>query len=410
MPQLVFFALLSAAYIFWGTLQTLSIKWADVLTATDRFQDYKYGFAHPFVQAFIMFVSEGLSLVVLGVLILVKRYVRRQKIVRGDDVALPCNPIVWMLPAGADLGASILQNMGLMLTYASVYQMLRGAVLLFVGLLSRIWLGRRFTRVECVGMFIVAVGLTLVGLSSVLGRFSSGTSNANRSPFLGSVLIVLAQVLHAYQGVCEERLVKLYRVPPLQMVGTEGFYGVGMILMLLAVFQLFPFSPFQHNIVGPIDSDTQHNMEHARVPFDDVILAFDQMWLSRSCLLSMLAYILGGFFYNTCQMTIIRHFSATNCVMVGSLRNIAVWVVALSLSRIFDEHFNVVELAGFLFLVAGNVVFQNVIPDHWWHKCYEVVLGQREGQGEHERTEDVLEVAQEGDVLSPHTIRHAANA
>ncbi|RNF04694.1 putative solute carrier family 35 member F6-like isoform X1 [Trypanosoma conorhini] len=384
MSRLAILVFLGTAYILWGTLQTVSIKWADSLTATDRFQDYRYGFAHPFVQALVMFVSESLSLGVLGVLLLVKRYVLRQAIVRGKDVALPCNPIVWMLPAGADFVASILQNTGLVLTYASVYQMLRGAVVLFVGLLSRIWLGRRFTRVECVGMAFVAVGLTLVGLSSVLSHSSTGASNANRNPILGNLLIVLAQVLHAYQGVCEERLVKLYRVHPLQMVGTEGVYGVGMALMLLAVLQLLPSSPFQHNIVGSIDTDTQLNMEHVRVPFDDVILAFDQMWQSSYCLLSMLLYILGGFFYNACQMTIIKYFSAAACVMVGSLRNITVWVVALSIPSIFDEHFNFIQLTGFCFLVAGNVLFQNVVPDHWWHSCCPVVLGTRGGQAEGE--------------------------
>ncbi|KEG06374.1 putative solute carrier family 35 member F6-like isoform X1 [Trypanosoma grayi] len=380
MPRLAFLAVLSAAYIAWGTVQSVTIKWADTLTATDRFHQYTYSFAHPFVQALVMFFSESLCLILLGALLTVKKYVRQQAIVKGEDVALPNNPIVWMLPAGADFVASIMQNAGLTLTYVSVYQMLRGAVVVFITLLSLVWLRRRFTRQEYFGVLLVTVGLTLVGLSSVL-RHSASTGaaeSANRNPFLGGLLIVVAQVMHAYQGVCEERLVKLYRVPPLQMVGTEGAYGVGMALMLLALLQLVPLEPFYHNVIDPPenDGDIANMTATLRVPYDDVILAFDQMRECTPCLLSMGLYVLGGFFYNVCQVTIIKHFSAAACVMVGSLRNVTVWAVALALPSIFEEHFSALQLLGFCFLVAGNVMFQHVIPDAWWRCCYPSMLAE----------------------------------
>ncbi|ORC93143.1 putative solute carrier family 35 member F6-like isoform X1 [Trypanosoma theileri] len=368
MASVALLAPLAAAYIAWGTVQTAAMKWAYTLAAPAapaRYGPYTYTFAHPFVQALAMFIAELLCLVVF-VAILFLRYAMHHRQPRaGVDMALPCNPTVWMLPAAADFGASVLQNVGLTLTYASVYQMLRGAVVVFIAALSYVWLHRRFSRRECIGIGVVVIGLTLVGISAIM-RPSPTTKTdsnvkvggANRNPLLGAVLIIAAQLLHAYQGVCEERLGKLYHVPPLQMVGTEGAYGVGMTLMLLSFLQLFPSAPFAHNIVGTIPDDVANATVNLLVPYDDIVLAFDQMQQNTVCLISMIIYILAGLFYNACQITIIKKFSAATCVMLGSLRNVTVWIVALALPSVFEEHFDLLQLIGFCCLVAGNVVYQ----------------------------------------------------
>ncbi|KAH9582056.1 hypothetical protein LSM04_003860 [Trypanosoma melophagium] len=129
------------------------------------------------------------------------------------------------------------------------------------------------------------------------------------------------------------------------MVGTEGAYGVGMTLMLLAVLQLFPSAPFVHNIVGDLPDGVANATADLLVPYDDVILAFDRMHYSTACLFSILIYILAGVFYNGCQVNIIKKFSAATCVMLGLLRNVT-------------EHFDALHFLGFCCLVADNVVFQ----------------------------------------------------
>lgn len=57
---------------------------------------------------------------------------------------------------------------GLNLTYASTFQMLRGAVVIFTGLLSVAFLNRRLRVYQWWGIFLVFLGLIVVGLADVI--------------------------------------------------------------------------------------------------------------------------------------------------------------------------------------------------------------------------------------------------
>lgn len=104
---------------------------------------------------------------------------------------------------------------------------------------------------------------------------------------------------------------------------------------------------------------------HDKVPYDDFILAFDQMYQSFSCRTIALIYIASGFVYNAAQMFIIKYLSAAALVMIGSLRNISVWAFCLCLPSVFGERFRVLQFIGFLFLMVGNVLFQCVWITHF---------------------------------------------
>lgn len=51
------------------------------------------------------------------------------------------------------------------MTSASSFQMLRGAVIIFTGLLSVAFLGRRLLASQWIGIFITILGLVVVGLA-----------------------------------------------------------------------------------------------------------------------------------------------------------------------------------------------------------------------------------------------------
>ncbi|KPI89243.1 hypothetical protein ABL78_1666 [Leptomonas seymouri] len=399
---------LTISCLLWGTAQTLSLKWADNIGASDDFTgpvrggtgagddvtfQLLYSFAHPITQAFFMFCGELCCFVVFVSMLAWKKYtaVRVGKyasnkcttassaLVAGEDYALPFNACVWLLPSGADFLGSIIQNIGLTLTYASVYQMLRGATVAWIAVFSYFWQGRRFTKVELWGMGFVMLGISLLGISSVFsGGASSYESERHTNLMLGNLLIISAQILQAYQVVCEERLVHLYKVPPLQMVGMEGLCGVGMTLTLLAFLQLVPTATWGHNLVAMKEFSTatgvsaiytnvtwiQQLQPALRVPYDDIVLAFAQVRGSWLCLLFILIYVPAGFFYNTCNMSIIKYVSAADAVMLSSLRNVTVWLVCLMTPSIFGERFNPAQLLGFLLILFGNVLFQRVWVTH----------------------------------------------
>lgn len=111
---------------------------------------------------------------------------------------------------------------GLNLTYASSFQMLRGmqdmgylvdylifystfflgAVIIFTGLLSTAFLGRLLKHREWLGMFTVICGLSIVGASDFIYGNGNGTSNSLNNIITGDLLIVMAQIISALQMVC----------------------------------------------------------------------------------------------------------------------------------------------------------------------------------------------------------------
>lgn len=82
---------------------------------------------------------------------------------------------------------------GLNLTTASSFQMLRGAVIIFTGLLSVAFLHSRLQGFKWLGMGLVAAGLVVVG-GSDLALGSDSTNADTNAVITGDLLIVMAQV------------------------------------------------------------------------------------------------------------------------------------------------------------------------------------------------------------------------
>ena len=122
-----------------------------------------------------------------------------------------------MIPAICDVLGTSTMYVGLNLTYVSSFQMLRGAVIIFTALLSVAFFGSKLkVYTGMVYMLTVVIGLIVVGLGDVFGE---NGSNDTHSVLAGDLLIVLAQIIAAFQMTVEQILVKGYNIPPLQEVG-----------------------------------------------------------------------------------------------------------------------------------------------------------------------------------------------
>ncbi|KAJ3485306.1 hypothetical protein NLJ89_g11911 [Agrocybe chaxingu] len=75
--------------------------------------------------------------------------------------------LLW-IPAACDLTATTLMNVGLLYTPVSIYQMTRGALVLFVGVFSVVFLRRRLWLYQWISLIIVMTGVALVGYSGSL--------------------------------------------------------------------------------------------------------------------------------------------------------------------------------------------------------------------------------------------------
>lgn len=173
------------------------------------------------------------------------------------------------LPAICDICGTTLMNVGLLFVAASIYQMTRGALVLFVGLFSVLFLKRHLSGWKWASLFIVVLGVAVVGLAGVLANKGDPTAlpgNADddnmleravlfvgkemstleyhtaAETVLGFFLIAVAQIFTATQFVLEESIMERYSMDPIQVVGWEGVFGflvtlVGMGILHAAVGQ-----------------------------------------------------------------------------------------------------------------------------------------------------------------------------
>ena len=206
-------------------------------------------FQHPVVQSGMMFLGEMLCLIPYVISFCAQRWAEHPTNAAGGGISERRRSahslravLAFSIPAACDACGTTLLNIGLFFTYASAFQMLRGTLVFFCGILTIIILRRRLHVHHWLGMCLIVAGAALVGLASLItpdwgplqpdagvptqllymGRrglkaffsltqsetagTSGGTSGASR-PLLGNLLVVLAQVLHT---VFDWRHVLLY--------------------------------------------------------------------------------------------------------------------------------------------------------------------------------------------------------
>lgn len=153
------------------------------------------------------------------------------------------------LPACCDIAGTTLMNVGLLFVAASIYQMTRGALVLFVGLFSVWFLGRHLGLYKWFSLFVVVFGVAIVGLAGAITKDDKATPNAlgevqttELSPavktVVGVLLIAGAQIFTATQFVLEERIMEKYAMEPIKVVGWEGIFGFLVTLVVMTVLHL----------------------------------------------------------------------------------------------------------------------------------------------------------------------------
>lgn len=152
------------------------------------------------------------------------------------------------LPAACDIMGTTLMNAGLLLVAASIYQMTRGALVLFVGLFSVVFLHRRLFAFQWLSLVGVVLGVGVVGLAGYIwpdSKIVKSTVEAVAADdalrVVGGVLMIAgAQVFTATQFVLEEWILERSSIEPIKVVGWEGVFGfsitmLGMIVLHFAV-------------------------------------------------------------------------------------------------------------------------------------------------------------------------------
>ena len=259
-----------------------------------------------------------------------------------------------MLPTLCDLLGTTLSGIGLLWVPASIWQMLRGSIIIFAGCLSVLFLKRTLGAQKWAGIAVTAVGLCMVGLSSLLGGAGGGVPPAKLA--LGVFLVVIAQLFSALQMIIEEAFMKGLSGDkrmwlPMHVVGMEGCFGI-----VIVYFICFP-------ITWAIPGSTPGSS------YDNPADAIAQMLHSWQLSLNIFIYILSIAFYNFFSLSVAKKLTTVHRTLIDASRTILVWGIDLALyywghlyafGEAWVEPWSWLQLAGFLVLFLGTLMYNRV--------------------------------------------------
>ncbi|KAJ9637273.1 hypothetical protein H2199_007560 [Coniosporium tulheliwenetii] len=283
------------------------------------------------------------------------------------------------LPACCDIAGTTLMNVGLLFVAASIYQMTRGALVLFVGLFSVLFLKRRLGPYKWFALFVVVAGVAVVGLAGAISHddkarpgaaeaeqlqwheeikayvgtalrlardmadeaHKAAKSRSSVQTIIGVLLIAGAQIFTATQFVLEESIMEKYALEPIKVVGWEGLFGFAVTVIGMAIL---------HLAVGRTES--------GRYGYFD---AREGLWeithyraIAVSSILIMIS--IGGF--NFFGLSVTRTVSATSRSTIDTCRTLFIWIVSLGLGW---ETFKWLQVLGFALLVYGTFLFNDLV-------------------------------------------------
>ncbi|VBB86527.1 Putative protein of unknown function [Podospora comata] len=254
------------------------------------------------------------------------------------------------LPAICDILGTTLMNAGLLLVAASIYQMTRGALVLFVGLFSVIFLRRHLHLFQWLSLVGVMTGVAIVGLAGAIqpdkkhaasAHSATGVESDALRVIIGVLMIAGAQIFTATQFVLEEWILERSSIEPIRVVGWEGIFGFSVTLLGMTVL---------HFAVG--------RTEAGRLGPFDMVEGWRQFWEYRAVFVSSLLIMIsiGGF--NFFGLSVTRSVSATSRSTIDTCRTLFIWIVSLGLGW---ETFKWLQVVGFALLVYFTFLFNGIV-------------------------------------------------
>ncbi|KAF8968359.1 hypothetical protein BDZ97DRAFT_1800148 [Flammula alnicola] len=378
MPSSLYVPFLLAGMLLTGSSNSLWSKWQDmqcVENCNDPWNRNHVLYEQPVWQTLQMFVGEMLCfLPIIYTWLRTRRQSPSVQLQADSDEVTPnklapqplegWHILLLWIPAACDLTGTTLMNVGLLYTPVSIYQMTRGALVLFVGVFSVIFLRRRLWLYQWVSLIIVMSGVALVGYSGslikdaikqsvvhnlgrALGLHHDPHTLATEEPEVTKVLvgiffILFAQVFTATQFVVEEKIMGRYSVSPLVAVGYEGLFGTISILMIVPILSIPSVS--------------------ALSPFFDLPRGWYQMINTPTVLYSGLAICVSISLFNFFGLSVTRHVSATARSLTDTCRTLSIWIISLGLGwekLVFP--ISLLQVLGFSLLVYGTFLFNNLV-------------------------------------------------
>lgn len=265
------------------------------------------------------------------------------------------------IPALCDLLATVFQNIAFLYLKPSIWQMMRGSILLFTALFAIFYRHKKLHVVDWMGVIITIVGITIVGISSIFNDSSDDSENLKdvsvKMQILAMFFIIIAQGLQAFQTIVEEELLHDVNATESEIVSYEGIWG-----LFFSTFIAMPIANLTPETAG--DGIYENSLE-----------SFYMIFHSWRILVAEIFYIFIVICYNQTGMMITEFSTAIHRNIYEALRSMVVWMVSVIFYYAFPslgagEGLNLmslVQLLGFSVSILGSFIYNRVIK----FKCLE---------------------------------------
>ena len=115
------------------------------------------------------------------------------KMAQQTKLKTDINPLLLAIPATFDFCGSTLMFVALTQCAASVYQMMRGAIVVITAAMAVIFLGRKQYVHHILSLVVIVLAVAIVGLVGVLHTKDDGGDDTGKTTILGVLLLVIAQ-------------------------------------------------------------------------------------------------------------------------------------------------------------------------------------------------------------------------
>lgn len=332
--------------LFFGTANTIIGK------AMDLSHGNGHIFNHPYFQTAMMFAGETFCLCFYFIYLKISKTAAAENASVKEPLAnkgqkRSCldkmGKFVFIIPSFFDFCASTLMFLGLVLSAPSVYQMMRGFIMVVVAIYSVMFLRIKLFPHQLLGVGLAFVGVAIVGLASVLYEASSA-----KNPILGIIIIIIAQFFAGGVFVSEQLFLENIVVHPLQAVGIEGCSGFAYYLIVLPIFNLIP-----------CNNDDVCNGGYV----ENSIEAFRQIGDSTNLMLCFWGFMFSIAFFNFTGVTVTKKAGALARSTIDTSRTLIIWGFSIGVGW---EVFIPLQLVGFFFLVLGTLVYNEVLKIPWF--------------------------------------------
>ena len=334
---------------------------------------------HHWIITFGMFAGELVSIFFYAYIVIKRKKKKEEALVssqqEGEETGetlpqpakkekppVPTN-LIFIITASCDLLATTINTFGLTYLTTSMFQMMRGLELFFVCLWSTLYLKNPLYRHAVLGVGTLIFGLILVGINAIINDQGS----VARNPVVGIILLCTSQFFSSTEYVLQEKFIKHYEVHPFQLVGFEGLWGVCMYSILLIIFQFVHCNDWSEALQEICFKDDEGDFL-----VENSIFAFRQMWDNINLLIVYIFYVVSIALYNIVGINLTKLVSSTARAVVDTVRTVFIWLFFLYFTPVegTEEHFHVLQFIGFILLVLGTLIYNEILVLPFWKLDY----------------------------------------